>query len=59
MRVLASLMAFFASFVILSSATAEIQKALTISLPIPGPADDDDSAGGLLVADIDDDGRPG
>jgi len=40
------------------NAHAEVKKALTISLPIPGPANDDDSAGGILVADVNDDGRP-
>ena len=37
---------------------AEVKEALTISLPIPGPADDRDSAGGILVADVNGDGRP-
>ncbi len=41
-----------------STVLGEVKKSLTINLPIPGPANDEDSAGGILVADVNGDDRP-
>jgi rhamnogalacturonan lyase-like protein len=41
-----------------SAATADVRQSLTIDLPIPGPANDDDSTGGILVADVNGDNNP-
>ena len=40
------------------AARAEVRESLTIDVSIPGPANDDDSAGGILVADVNGDAAP-
>jgi hypothetical protein len=40
------------------AAWAEVGESLAIDVPIPGPANDDDSAGGILAADVNGDDAP-